>query len=113
MGPGQIWLGNYPEEGTDSLVGNEGLRWPGLQNLGIQLPADRERIAGSRAPLMGPPRPLGIAFNSLIREVNGVGCLPTCWNEFAITHSSWIIDQADAADCAADLSTWLAEMVDQ
>ena len=76
-------------------------------------PADRERIAGSRAPLMGPPRPLGIAFNSLIREVNGVECLPTCWNEFAITHSSWIVDQADAADCAADLSAWLAEMVDQ
>ena len=37
MGPGQIWLGNYPEEGTDSPVGNEGLHWLGLQNLGIQL----------------------------------------------------------------------------
>ena len=58
MGPGQIWLGNYPEEGTDSLVGNEGLRWPGLQNPGSQLPADRERIAGSRAPPMALPRPL-------------------------------------------------------
>jgi len=27
--------------------------------------------------------------------------------------SSWIADQADAADSAADLSAWLAEMVDQ
>ena len=72
MGPGQIWPGIYPNEGSDSLVRKEVLLPPVLRNPGIQLPADRERIAGSRVPLMGPSRPLGIAFRYLIREVNGV-----------------------------------------